>query len=105
MDISYLLLTEKVAASAGIGLLIGLQREWSHKDAGVRSFTFVALLGMLAWLVNPVLAYIEVGVVLAIIALINIHFVAEGQPLEITTAIAFALTNVLGILVGNGDFF
>ena len=105
MDIATLLLAEKVAASAGIGLLIGLQREWSHKDAGVRSFTFVALLGTLAWLVNPVLAYIEVGVVLAIIALINIHFLTEGQPLEITTAIAFALTNVLGILVGAGDFF
>ncbi len=105
MDISYLLLAEKVAASAGIGLLIGLQREWSHKDAGVRSFTFVALLGTLAWLVNPVLAYIEVGIVLAIIALINIHFLTEGQPLEITTAIAFALTNVLGILVGDGNFF
>ena len=105
MDIPYLLLAEKVAASAGIGLLIGLQREWSHKDAGVRSFTFVALLGTLAWLVNPVLAYIEVGIVLAIIALINIHFLMEYQPLEITTAIAFALTNVLGILVGDGNFF
>ena len=105
MDISYLVLAEKVAASAGIGLLIGLQREWSHKDAGVRSFTIVALLGMIAWIVNPVLAYIEVGVVLAVIALINIHFIMENQPLEITTAISFALTNVLGMLVGSGDFF
>ena len=54
MDVSYLVLAEKVAASAAIGLLIGLQREWSHKDAGVRSFTIVALLGMIAWIVNPV---------------------------------------------------
>ncbi|MEO8970391.1 MAG: DUF4010 domain-containing protein [Ktedonobacteraceae bacterium] len=105
MDISYLVLAEKVAASAGIGLLIGLQREWSHKDAGVRSFTFVALLGMVAWLVNPVLAYVEVGIVLTVIVLINIHFIRENQPLEITTAISFALTNVLGILVGEGNFF
>lgn len=105
MDTSYLLLAEKIAASAAIGLLIGLQREWSHKDAGVRSFTIVALLGTLAWVVNPILAYIEVGVVLAVIALINIHFLTEKQPLEVTTAIAFALTNVLGILVGNGNFF
>lgn len=105
MDVSYLLLAEKVAASAAIGLLIGLQREWSHKDAGVRSFTIVSLLGMIAWIVNPVLAYIEVGIVLAVIALINIHFIMENQPLEITTAISFALTNVLGILVGAGGFF
>src|SRR5579863_1152085 len=105
MDISYLLLAEKVAASAGIGLLIGLQREWSHKDAGVRSFTIVALFGMISWMVNPVLAYIEVATVLVIIALINIHFIMENQPLEITTAISFALTNVLGMLVGGGSFF
>lgn len=105
MDVSYLVLAEKVAASAAIGLLIGLQREWSHKDAGVRSFTIVALLGMIAWIVNPVLAYIEVGVVLAVIALINIHFIMEDQPLEITTAVSFALTNVLGMLVGGGGFF
>ena len=105
MDISYLVLAEKVAASTGIGLLIGLQREWSHKDAGVRSFTIVALLGMIAWMVNPILAYIEVGTVLAVIALINIHFIMEDQPLEITTAISFALTNVLGMLVGGGSFF
>ena len=105
MDNSYLVLAEKVAASAAIGLLIGLQREWSHKDAGVRSFTIVALLGMVAWLVNPILAYIEVGIVLAVIALINIHFIRENQPLEITTAISFALTNVLGMLVGGGGFF
>ncbi|HVB24257.1 MAG TPA: DUF4010 domain-containing protein [Ktedonobacteraceae bacterium] len=105
MDISYLVLAEKVAASTGIGLLIGLQREWSHKDAGVRSFTIVALLGMIAWMVNPILAYIEVGTVLAVIALINIHFIMEDQPLEITTAISFALTNVLGMLIGGGSFF
>ncbi len=105
MDVSYLVLAEKVAAAAAIGLLIGLQREWSHKDAGVRSFTIVALLGMVAWLVNPILAYIEVGIVLAVIALINIHFIMEEQPLEITTAISFALTNVLGMLVGAGNFF
>ena len=45
------------------------------------------------------------GIVLAVIALINIHFIMEDQPLEITTAISFALTNVLGMLVGGGGFF
>src|SRR5204863_365267 len=52
-----LLLTAKVAASTGIGLLIGLEREWAHKEAGVRSFAITALIGTLAWLVSPILAY------------------------------------------------
>ena len=44
MDTS-LLLVEKVATSTAIGLLIGLEREWAHKEPGVRSFTIATLLG------------------------------------------------------------
>lgn len=39
----HFLLAEKIAASAGIGLLIGLERGWAHKDVGVRSFAIAAL--------------------------------------------------------------
>jgi hypothetical protein len=59
MDVP-LLLAEKVVVSAGIGLMIGLEREWAHKEAGTRSFSFAALLGTLAWLVAPALAFIIV---------------------------------------------
>ena len=38
----------KIALSLGLGLLVGLEREWAHKDLGVRTFTITALLGMLA---------------------------------------------------------
>lgn len=100
-----LLLAEKVAASVCIGLLIGLEREWAHKEAGIRSFTITALLGTLAWLVEPTLAIIEVGVVVVIIVLVNIYSLREKQPLQITTSLALATTNVLGILVGGGSFF
>ena len=37
----------KMAVSIGIGMLVGMEREWSNKDVGVRSFAIVALLGML----------------------------------------------------------
>jgi uncharacterized membrane protein YhiD involved in acid resistance len=66
MDTS-LLLAEKVAASTAIGLLIGLEREWAHKEAGIRSFTIATLLGTLAWIVTPTLAFIEVSAVLVVI--------------------------------------
>src|ERR1700680_3515395 len=95
----HLLLAEKVAASAGIGLLIGLEREWAHKEAGVRSFTLAALLGTLSWLVAPTLAYIEVGVVVVIIICCNLFLLLRDHPLEITTSLALAATNVLGILI------
>ena len=35
--------------AVGIGMLVGLEREWSSgKDVGVRTFSIVSLLGMLA---------------------------------------------------------
>jgi uncharacterized membrane protein (DUF4010 family) len=104
MDVP-LLLAEKVVVSAGIGLMIGLEREWAHKEAGTRSFSFAALLGTLAWLVAPTLAFIEVGVVLVLIVLVNAYALHKYLPLQVTTSFALAATNVLGILVGSGAFF
>ena len=104
MDVP-LLLAEKVVVSAGIGLMIGLEREWAHKEAGTRSFSFAALLGTLAWLVAPTLAFIEVGVVLVLIVLVNAYALHKDLPLQVTTSFALATTNVLGILVGSGAFF
>ena len=100
-----LLLAAKVAASAGIGLLIGLEREWAHKEAGVRSFAIAALLGTLAWLVAPILAYVQLSIVVVIIIIVNLFSLQKEQNLEITTSLALAVTNILGILVGMGSFF
>ncbi len=98
-------LAEKIFASVSIGLLIGLEREWAHKEAGVRSFAIAALLGTISWLVAPSLAFLEVGVVVVIILFVNLFSLREHQPLEITTSLALAATNVLGILVGTGAYF
>jgi uncharacterized membrane protein (DUF4010 family) len=103
--ISEVLLAEKVAVSACVGLLIGLEREWRHKEVGVRSFTIAALLGTIAWVVSPTFALVEVGVVIVIIVLANVHLFSNKQPMELTTALALAVTNVLGVLIGSGYFF
>jgi uncharacterized membrane protein (DUF4010 family) len=104
MDAS-MLLALKVAASTGIGLLIGLEREWAHKEAGVRSFTIAALLGTLTWLVAPILAAAQFGVVLVVVILVNVYALRKGQDLQITTSLALAATNVMGMVVGMGSFF
>lgn len=105
MDV-LLLLTAKIAASACIGMLIGLEREWAHKDVGVRSFTIATLLGTLSWLVSPTLAYAQIGIVLVVLILVNMHTVwSKESPPEITTSLALAAANVLGIVIGRGDFF
>ena len=100
-----LLLAAKVAASACIGMLIGLERSWAHKEAGVRSFAIATLLGTLSWLVSPTLAYVQVGIVLVVLILVNVYAMRNEQPPEITTSLALAAANVLGIVIGMGNFF
>src|SRR5579863_1913377 len=100
-----LLLAEKIVAAAGVGMLIGLEREWAHKEAGVRSFAIAALLGAVSWLVAPYLALIQVGVIVALIIIVNVYHLSKQMSLEITTSLALAITNVLGIMIGAGDFF
>lgn len=95
----------KIAASAGIGLLIGLEREWAHKDAGVRTFALVALLGTCAWLVAPGLAFVQFSLVFLVIVLVNGYSAWKQHSLQITTSVALAVTNVLGIALGGGNFF
>jgi hypothetical protein len=33
----------KMAVSLGIGLIVGIEREWSNKDLGAKTFALVAL--------------------------------------------------------------
>jgi uncharacterized membrane protein (DUF4010 family) len=100
-----LLLAAKVAASTCIGTLIGLERTWAHKEAGVRSFAIVTMLGTLSWLVAPTLAYVQVGIVLVVLILVNVDAMWREQSPEITTSLALAAANVLGIVIGTGNFF
>jgi uncharacterized membrane protein (DUF4010 family) len=71
----------------------------------VRSFAIAALLGAVSWLVSPNLALIQIGVIVAIIIIVNLYHLSKEMPMEITTSLALAITNVLGILIGVGDFF
>ncbi len=46
----------KLSVALAIGLLIGFELQWSHKDFGVRTFTLTAMLGALPALMSvPVL--------------------------------------------------
>lgn len=95
----------KMAVAIGIGMLVGMEREWSNKDVGVRSFAIVALLGMLASIIglNVVIASL-IGVLL-LIAAMNARSIFTDRSLEITTSAALIVTFLLGVLVGLGHIF
>ncbi len=93
---------EPIGISLGIGLLIGLEREWAHKDVGLRTFALAALAGCLAWLLHPVAAFLVLGAAIALVSLLNVRSILVDRSLEMTTSVALLVTLLLGMSVAQG---
>lgn len=95
----------KMAVAIGIGMLVGMEREWSNKDVGIRTFALVALLGMLASLVAQSVAIAALIGVFLLVAAMNTRSILHDRSLEITTSAALMVNYLLGVLVGLGHIF
>ena len=95
----------KMAVAVGIGMLAGMEREWSNKDVGIRTFAIVALLGMLASLIGPNVAIAAMVGVFLLVAAMNTRSILHDRSLEITTSAALIVNYLLGVLVGLGHIF
>jgi uncharacterized membrane protein (DUF4010 family) len=98
-------ISTKLAITIGIGMLVGLEREWSQKDLGTRTFTIAAMAGTLSILTAAPVAYITFAGVLLIILLTGLRNIHDGKPVETTTSAALIATFVLGVLVGQGHHY
>src|SRR5437879_12319147 len=92
----------KMAVAIGIGMLAGMEREWSNKDVGIRTFAIGALLGMLASLVGQSVAITSLVGVFLLVAAMDARSILADRSLEITTSAAVLVNYVLGVLVGLG---
>lgn len=95
----------RIALALGIGLLIGFEREWSSKEAGIRTCALVALAGMLTALVGMPLVLAGFAGVLLLIVFINVRALQASKSVEITTSAALLVLFILGVLVGHGEYF
>ena len=95
----------KMGVAIGIGMLAGMEREWSNKDVGVRTFAIVSLLGMLASLIGQSVAIAALIGVFLLVAAMNTRSILSDRSLEITTSAALILNYLLGVLVGLGHIF
>lgn len=94
----------RLVLSGALGLFLGLEREWSHRSAGIRTFSLISLLGALftvldrRWLlvVGGILIVVQ-GMVLAFRGLLDTE---EG--LSLTTAVSMLVAYGVGVLVGSG---
>jgi uncharacterized membrane protein (DUF4010 family) len=100
----FLQMMERVAVSLAIGMMVGMEREWAHKDMGVRTFAFVSLSFTLAWTISPTTSYILLAALIPLITLVNWRSFARDRSLEVTTSVALLATALLGILVGQDLF-
>ncbi|MFD1001074.1 MgtC/SapB family protein [Ohtaekwangia kribbensis] len=98
-----------VVVSTGIGLIIGLEREFrkvSDKDhfAGIRTFPLVCLLGcIVAYIGRELSVWIVISAVVAFIIFIAVTYYirsAKGHP-GITTEISLIITFILGIMTSH----
>ena len=89
-------------------MFLGLEREWSHKSAGIRTFALVSLLGavftlleMEALLVIGGLLVIVQGVLLAVQGLLADE--EEDEGLHLTTSVSLLVAYGVGVLVAAGQ--
>ena len=99
-DIAY-----KAALATGIGLLVGLEREWAQKEIGVRTFALAGLLGMLTSTIDPSFTLCGLAGILLLTAFLNVHSLLRDRSLEMTTSICLIVVYFLGSMVGLNHYF
>jgi len=92
----------RIALAAILGLFLGLEREWSEKSAGIRTFSFISLLGA----VFTILA-LETALGVSLLALGGLLVIAQGVLLAVEGLIGkndagLSLTTSVSMLVAYG---
>src|SRR6266702_918252 len=95
----------RVGLALGLGLFVGLEREWRHKEAGLRTFGFAAMLGALGGLLGDSYALLSLGLLGVLLVLMNWHVIRRGEKVELTTSAALLITGFVGVLCGRGHTF
>ncbi len=98
-------IASKIALALGVGLLVGLEREWAQKDVGVRTFALTGLLGALSYLAQPALVFVALGGAILLVGLLNTRSLIKSGSVEMTTSVALLVTVILGALIGEGHYF
>jgi uncharacterized membrane protein (DUF4010 family) len=82
-----------------------MEREWSNKDLGIRTFALISLLGMIGSLFSESMALASFVGVFLIVIFANARSLLVNRSLETTTSAALLVIFVLGALVGHGHLF
>jgi uncharacterized membrane protein (DUF4010 family) len=98
----YLATLLRVILALAIGLFIGMERQRRHKEAGLRTFGFAALLGCLGSMLGMPYAILGISLVGVLVVLMNLQTMRENRGTELTTSAALLVTAFAGVLCGQG---
>jgi uncharacterized membrane protein (DUF4010 family) len=100
---------ESLALALGLGLLVGLQREWSaHHLTGIRTFALITILGTLLGLLSHSLGvWLPVAGLCGVAALLIVGtvlaFVGQHEEPGLTTEIAALVMYAVGVALALGQ--
>lgn len=104
----------RLAVAIALGLFLGLEREWSQKAAGIRTFALISVLGTIFTLYDTTtcegatvcLPLLTAAGTLFVIALSGMlmwsGFSDEEEGLHLTTAVSMLVAYGVGVLAGVG---
>jgi uncharacterized membrane protein (DUF4010 family) len=94
----------RLGLAAALGLFLGLEREWSHKTAGVRTFALISLLAAVFSVIGrETLLVIGGGLIIALSVLLAVEGILnEESGLSLTTSVSMLVAYGVGALVADG---
>lgn len=110
--------TVKIVMAVLLGLFIGLEREWSNKPAGIRTFALTATVGVVFAILNDSILIVS-GVLFVLVIAVLLGYSGikgvredtdvdsiqdESYGLALTTSVSLLVTYSVGVLIGF-DFY
>jgi uncharacterized membrane protein (DUF4010 family) len=94
----------RIVLAGALGLFLGLEREWSHKSAGIRTFSLISLLAAVFTVLDQPLLLAIGGLFVAFQGLMLAvrGLLIEEAGLSLTTSVSMLVAYGVGILVGTG---
>ncbi|NTX02147.1 MgtC/SapB family protein [Myxococcus sp. CA040A] len=92
----------RLTLALGVGLFVGLEREWRGKEAGLRTFGFASLLGAMGGLLGTPFAITAVALLGVLVGFLNWQSLRANEGAELTTSAALLVTGFTGVLCGLG---